>query len=108
MKSLLVVVLALLSISAAPATQTFTGVITDSMCSRADHASMRMGPTDADCTLACVMEHGASFVLYDGKNVYVLSDQQAPEKLAGRKVIVKGTLDAKTKTITVTSIAAAK
>jgi|SRR5579872_5369636 len=86
----------------------FTGVITDSMCSSADHKSMRMGPTDAECTVACVLAHGASYVLYDGKEVYMLSDQTTPEKLAGKRVIVTGTLDAKTKAIKVDSIAAAK
>jgi len=86
----------------------FTGVITDSMCSSADHKSMRMGPTDADCTVACVMAHGALYVLYDGKEVYTLSDQTSPEKLAGKKITVTGTLDAKTMTIKVASIAAAK
>ena len=68
---------------------------------------MRMGPTDAECTKACVDVHGASYVLYDGKQAYTLSDQKTPEKFAGKKVIVSGTLDAKTKTIHVDSIAAA-
>ena len=77
----------------------FTGVITDSMCSSADHKGMRMGPTDAECTVACVLAHGALYVLYDGKEVYTLSDQKTPEKFAGKKVAVTGTLDAKTKTI---------
>lgn len=108
MKSLSLLLVAVASLSAAPATQTFTGVITDDMCARAGHAAMRMGPTDAECTNACVMVHGASYVLADGKNVYVLSDQQAPEKFAGQKVRVTGTLDAKTLTIKVTSIRAAK
>jgi len=94
---------------AAPADQkTFTGVVTDSMCSNGNHSNMRMGPTDAECTVACVSIHGASYVLYDGKATYTLSDQKTPEKFAGKKVTVKGTLDAKTKTIQVDSIAAAK
>jgi hypothetical protein len=37
-----------------------------------------------------------------------LSDQKAPEKFAAQRVRVVGTLDAKTKKIAVTSIAAAK
>jgi hypothetical protein len=69
---------------------------------------MRMGPTDAECTIACVLAHGALYVLYDGKEVYTLSDQQTPERFAGKKVTVTGTLDAKTKTIRVASITAAK
>ena len=86
----------------------FTGVITDSMCSSADHKGMRMGPTDAECTVACVLAHGAVYVLYDGKQVYTLSDQTTPQKFAGKRVTVTGTLDAKIMTINVGSIAAAK
>jgi len=104
-------ILALLAVAAlvaAPDKQKFTGTITDSMCSAANHSSMRMGPTDAECTVACVLAHGALYVLYDGKEVHTLSDQQAPERFAGKKVIVSGTLDAKTKTIKVDSISAAE
>ncbi len=86
----------------------FTGVITDSMCARGDHSHMQMGPNDAECTIACVMVHDASYVLFDGKTAYTLSDQKTPEKFAGKKVTVKGTLNAKTFTIQVDSIAAAK
>ena len=93
---------------AAPATQTFTGVITDSECGNAGHAVMRMGPTDAECTIACIQAHGASYVLLVGKNVYGLSNQQLPEKFAGAKVRVTGALDAKTKTIKVDAIVPAK
>jgi hypothetical protein len=67
-----------------------------------------MGPTDADCTTACVSIHGATYVLSDGKDVYALSDQRTPEKFAGQKVRVVGTLDTKTKTIQVASITVAK
>ncbi len=108
MKQLVFVLLAISALSAAPATRAFTGVITDDMCARAGHAAMRMGPTDAECAVACVMVHGASYVLADGKNVYMLSDQRTPEKYAAQRVTVTGTLDAKTNTITVASIAPAK
>jgi hypothetical protein len=105
---LLSLLLAGAALSAA-ASQTFTGTITDQLCATsAGHSKMRMGPTDAECTKACVTAHGASYVLYDGKSVYVLSDQRTPEKFAGQRVVVTGTLDAKTKTIRVDSIAAAK
>jgi hypothetical protein len=93
---------------APPSTRPFTGIITDSMCDRGDHAGMRMGPTDAACAVACAEEHDAAFVLYDGKDVYTLSDQQAARKFVARKVTVVGVLDAKTKKITVASIAPAK
>ena len=104
----LVLLLALASLSAAQRTTTFVGVITDNMCAKEGHASMRMGPTDAECTTACVAAHGASYVLADGKSVYMLSDQRTPEKFAGQKVTVTGALDTKTGTITVASIAPAK
>ena len=96
------------TLAASPANQTFTGTITDDECSRADHSRMRMGPTDAECVRACISAHGASYVLYDGKEAYTLSDQEAPEKFAGQRVTVVGTLDATTKTIRVDSIAAAR
>jgi|SRR5579872_2788319 len=85
----------------------FNGVITDSGCANGDHSKMKMG-SDAQCTLACVKQMKAKYVLWDGKESYTLSDQTAPEKFAGQKVMVMGTLDAKTKTIQVSSIMAAK
>jgi hypothetical protein len=99
--------LALAAMFAAQGKQTFTGTITDNMCAKAGHSQMRMGP-DPECTVACVGAHGAAYVLYDGKDVYTLSDQRTPEKFAAQKVTVIGTLDAKTKTIQVDSITAAK
>ena len=81
-------------------------MITDSMCAQADHSHMRMGSNDAECTIACVNAHGAMYVLYDGKQVYLLSDQQTPEKFAGEKVMVTGALDVKSGTILVASISA--
>ncbi len=108
LKRSIVSLLAVAALAAAQGKQTFTGVITDSMCDRADHSRMRMGSNDAECTVACIDAHGALYVLYDGKDVYTLSDQRMPEKFAAKKVTVTGTLDAKTKTIQVESIAAAK
>jgi hypothetical protein len=98
----------LVALSAPPAKQTFTGTITDDMCPKADHSRMQMGPTDAECARACADAHGASYVLYDGKNIYMLSDQRTPEKFAGQKVKVVGTLDPKTDSIQVDSITADK
>ena len=108
MKPLLFGFLTIAALVAAPEKQKFTGVVTDSMCATGDHARMRMGPTNAECTIACILAHGAVYVLYDGKEVYTLSDQKAPEKFAGKKVTVTGSLDAKTKTIQVVSITVAK
>jgi hypothetical protein len=108
MKYLLCFLLAIAILFGAPASRRFTGVITDSMCATADHSRMKMGPTDAECTIACVAEHGAFYVLYDGKEVYNLSDQQTPENFAGKRVTVTGALNAKTKTVHVDSIDTAK
>jgi hypothetical protein len=106
MKYALVALLALVSASQAPARETFAGTISDNMCAKEGHARMRMGPTDAECTVACVLAHDAAYVLDDGKNVYTLSDQKTPEKFAGQRVNVVGVLDARSKTIKVESIAA--
>ena len=102
------VILGLLVVTAmvpAQTSQKFTGTITDSMCPAGNHSAMRMGPTDAECTIGCNDGHGAPYVLYDGKDTYNLSDQKTPAKFAGKKVTVAGVLDTKSKTIKVTSIA---
>jgi hypothetical protein len=93
---------------AAQKPQIFAGVISDNMCARGDHSKMRMGSTDGECTNACVTSHGAVYVLFDGKISYTLKGKQPLEKFAGQKVQVVGTLDAKTSTIVVDSISAAK
>ena len=69
---------------------------------------MRMGPTDAECTVLCVNVHDARYVLSDGRHVYALGDQRTPEKFAGQRVTVRGTLDAATATIKVDSIVRAR
>lgn len=108
MKLLLLSVVGLAALSAAQGTQRFTGTIAESECANADHSAMRMGPTDAECAVACVDTHGATYVLYDGKDAYALSDQKTPQKFATQRVTIVGTLDARTRTILVDSIAAAK
>ncbi|MBZ5591556.1 MAG: hypothetical protein LAP39_04930 [Acidobacteriia bacterium] len=88
---------------AAAAPKTFTGVITDSMCGK-DHSMMGVKP-DSKCVLECV-KAGSKYALLEGTNVYELSDQKTPEKFAGQKVKVTGTLNGKI--IEVQSITAAK
>jgi hypothetical protein len=104
MKYLIFNLLLVAALAAAPGKQTFNGIITDDNCPKADHSQMRMGPTDAECAMACIDAHGALYGLYDGNDFYTLSDQRTPEKFVGKKVRVIGTLDAKTKTIQVDSI----
>jgi hypothetical protein len=108
MKPLVLVFLMAAVLEPAQTKQTFAGSITDSMCANGNHSGMRMGPTDDECTIACVDAHGAAFVLYDGKSVFGLSDQKTPEKFSGKKVTITGTLAPDGKTIRVESIAAAK
>ena len=106
MLSLLIAAAPWAAIAPAQGTQKFTGTITDSMCPAGNHSQMRMGPTNAECTIACNDAHGAAYILYVGKETYALSDQKTPQKFAGQKVTVTGKLDAKTRTIQVSSITA--
>lgn len=91
-------------VSGASGAQTFVGTVSDNMCAR-DHASMRMGPTDAECTLACISAHDALPVLVTSAEVYTLTGLQRVDEFAGRKVTVTGSLDDKTRTLRVDSIA---
>jgi hypothetical protein len=100
-KTALLVLAGALAASAA----NYTGVITDTMCGK-DHAAMKIAP-ESKCVLECV-RHGSKYALYDGRNVYVLSDQKSPEKFAGQKVKISGALNEKTKILKVDSIAAEK
>jgi hypothetical protein len=96
-----IVLLCTLASLAAAETRTFTGVISDSMCV-ADHKHMNAGP-DPECVKACV-KGGDKYVLFEGKKVYRLSDQETPAKFAAKRVKVTGTLYEKTGIIKVDSI----
>ena len=104
MKTLIATVLSAGLLAAAAGPQSFTGVITDTMCG-ANHKPMNVTP-DSECVRVCV-KHGSKYALLVGANVYVLSDQQTPEKFAARKVRVKGVLFEKTKILKVESMEAA-
>jgi hypothetical protein len=103
MKKLGLSLIAAATLFAGSVSQSFTGVITDSMCG-ANHAMMHVTP-DAKCVQDCVKAH-AKYVLFDGKTAYQLSDQQAPAKFAAQRVKVTGILRAGA--ITVTGIEPAK
>jgi len=90
-------------LAAAANAETFTGVITDSMCG--GKHSMMKGQPDDQCVKMCVKGQSV-YALFDGVNVLKLSDQKTPAKFAAQKVKVTGTLDEKTKTIKVSSIEA--
>lgn len=108
MKPAIAGLLAIVTLSTPVGGARFTGVVSDAMCPNADHSQMRMGSTDAECAIACVSSHGASYVLHDGRKTYTLTGAQALEEFAGRKVDVVGELDVKTRSIKVESMTLAK
>lgn len=95
------------------------GAISDSQCAFNVHSDSHShdwmikkkvygAGDDKSCTLKCVKEMGGKYVLVGGKEVYRLDDQTMPEKFAGAKVKVTGTLDEKTQTLRVMKIEADK
>ena len=79
----------------AQAAKTYVGVITDTMCTT-DHKPMKVAP-DSKCVQDCVGDAKTyKYALSDGKNSYILSDQETPAKFAGKRVKVTGTLYTKT------------
>jgi hypothetical protein len=89
------------AVTIAAKADTFTGVITDTMCG-AKHGMMKNQPDD-QCVKMCTKGQ-SSYALFDGANILNLSDQKTPVKFAAQKVRVTGTLDQKTNTIKVSSI----
>lgn len=106
MKPVMTLIFVAVLASAANQTGTFTGVITDTMCKK-DHAMMKISP-DAKCINECVQKFKSKYALFDGANLYPLSDQSKPAPFAGKKVKITGTLYEKTKILTVDSIDVAK
>jgi hypothetical protein len=81
------------------ATQSFEGVISDTMCGK---KHMMPGSTDAQCIAECV-KAGAKYALVVGDKVYTLDGKaQAIAPLAGKQVRITG--EVKSNTINVTSI----
>src|SRR5258708_5797442 len=90
------------ALAAATQPQTFTGVITDTMCGKTH--GMIAGQPDDKCISACVKGSSSQYALCDGNQILKLTDQKRPAKFAARRVKVIGTLNEKTKTIKVSSI----
>jgi hypothetical protein len=104
-KSIITLIFGAALLAAADKPQTYTGVITETMCG----AKHTMGITpDAKCVRDCVKMDPSKtkYALVVGKDTYVLSDQQTPEKFAAQKVMVTGTLFEKTKILKVDKIEA--
>jgi len=83
--------------------ETFTGIITDTMCGAKPHNMMMKDHSESDCVRMCV-KGPYTYALLDGSNIIKLSDQKTPAKYAAQKVKVTGTYDEKTKMIKVASI----
>jgi hypothetical protein len=101
-------VLSLSAPLAAQGKQTYTGVVTDTMCGR-DHKAMNHNGPEDKCVLDCVGDGKThKYALADSKGVYLLSDQETPAKFAGKKVRVVGVLYPRTNILKVESIVAVK
>ena len=81
---------------------TWTGYVTETHCgaagAKADHA---------ECAVKCVKEKGAHWAIYntESKQMFVLSgDDAMMEKMAGKKVKVKGSMDKEKKVINVATM----
>ena len=87
--------------------KTFTGVITETMCGTKH--TMGIAP-DAKCVRECVKTDPKKwkYALQVSEKVYVLSDQQTPEKFAAQKVTVTGALFEKTNILKADKIEPAK
>jgi hypothetical protein len=90
------------AVTLARAAETFTGVITDTMCGAKPHTMMK-GHTDPECVKMCV-KGPYVFALNDGVTIMKLSDQKTPAQYAAQQVKVTGTYDEKSKTLRVASI----
>jgi hypothetical protein len=102
MRSLFLCLLFFMAQLCVSAAESFTGVITDTMCGAKPHTMMK-GHTDPECVRMCVKGPYA-YALVDGTNVIKLSDQKVAANYAAQTVRVTGTYDEKTKTIKVVSI----
>jgi len=101
MKQLLATIALAQFLAGGAAPETFTGVITDTMCG-AKHGMLK-GQPDDQCIKTCV-KGPYGYALFDGKNVLKLSDQKNSARYAAQRVKVTGVYHASTKTIKVASI----
>jgi uncharacterized low-complexity protein len=75
--------------SAAVATETYEGIVTDTRCG-AKH-SAKVGLSAGDCTRFCI-HAGEHFALVDGEKTYELKgDPAILKRMAGERVTVSGT-----------------
>ena len=80
----------LLGSQAYAATQTLSGVISDSMCVK---KHMMPGKSDSECIRECV-KSGSAYVLVVGNKSYTLKGKAAAiAPFAGKHVTIQGTVD---------------
>jgi hypothetical protein len=94
--------------------KSFRGEIADTQCALNVHSlsqshkeMMAMEPSvksKADCARFCVKNRGGRFVLQSKGKVYRFDKPDQAEPFAGQQVMIVGTLDPKTNTITARSI----
>ena len=100
---ILILVLALgIASYMAAADDSWTGYVTETHCGE---KGAKEG--HADCAIKCVKEKGAKWALYNpaDKSVTVMEgDEATMEKMAGKKVKVKGSMDKDKKMIKVTTV----
>jgi hypothetical protein len=105
MRILSALAFSLVMVAALSAEQTWTGVISDSMCVR-HHESGAEGQqtTDPQCTRDCV-KGGSKYVLVVGEEVYAIANQDHAGLAAhaGETAVVTGVL--REQTITVANVA---
>ena len=92
----------IVTLLATAAPQTFTGVVSDTMCG-AKH--MLPGKTDAECTRECIKAKGKYALVVDKKVFTLVGSEEQLSALAGRRVRVAG--EKSGDNITVKSVAAA-
>ena len=85
------------------AADSFSGVITDTMCGAKPHSLMMKNMTDAECVKLCA-KGPHEYALLAGNKVLKLSDQKAASHFPAEKVKVAGIYNEKTNTIKVASI----
>ncbi|HKD11157.1 MAG TPA: hypothetical protein VKE50_03740 [Thermoanaerobaculia bacterium] len=98
----LALALGIASYMAAADEGSWTGYVTETHCGE---KGAKEG--HADCAIKCVKEKGAKWALYNpaDKSVTVMTgDSATMEKMAGKKVTVKGNLDKAKKEIAVSSM----
>ena len=74
-----------LSASAAPST--YTGILTDSMCTQ---KHMMPGHSDADCVRECVKDGAKYTLVSNGKSYELKGEPKSLDKYAGQMVKVTG------------------